>query len=131
MRTHLLQAALVATAALLPLRAEAAPASAALVTNPTPSYVVVDQLLRYRDYRSLDDRQVTALIELSSRLRQARAPLRVAGLDRVPSKSAPRFVRVAPSRDQAVHSALALLTSKQRLEATRLLHLSDRGEDHK
>jgi hypothetical protein len=93
MRTHLLQAALVATAALLPLRAEAASASAMLVTNPTPPYAVVDQLLRHRDYLSLDDRQVTALIELSSWLRQARASLQVAGLDRVPGKSVPRFVR--------------------------------------
>jgi hypothetical protein len=105
MRTHLLQAALAVTAALLPLRAEAAPASTTLLINPTLQYAVVDQLLRHRDHLSLDHRQVTALIDLSTRLRKAGGSPQVAGLDRVPGKSVPRFVRVAPSRDQAVRSA--------------------------
>jgi len=118
----------VIAAAFLPLRAEATPVAIALRAYPSPAYAVVDQLLSHREQLSLDQRQMTALRELSRRLGEIHGAPRIAGLDRVPGKSVPRFTQASPSRDQAVRSALALLTSGQRLEAIRLLHLSDRPE---
>jgi hypothetical protein len=58
---------------------------------------------------------------LSSRLRRDRGHLQVAGLDRVPGKAVPRLVRVFMTPEQALRSALGLLTYPQRLEAARLL----------
>ncbi len=120
MTTRLFRAALAAAAILLPLQAHAenGPAQASL---PAPAYGVVDRLLADRQRLALDSLQVVELTRLGERLRAHRGRLELVGFNRVPGKSVPRYIRVYPSAEEALRSALDLLTPDQRAQAVRLL----------
>ena len=121
MHTHMLRAALAAVVVLLPVRSEAQPSS--LATRPQPSaQAVVGELLAHRQELSLSQAQVDRLTALANRIRADRGRLQIAGFDRVPGKSVPRFARVYPVRQAARHTALHLLTPDQRAEAGRVLN---------
>jgi len=119
MHTHMLRAALAATVVLLPVRS-AAQASAQR-ERVVVAQTVVGTLLSHREELSLTSGQVDSLTALAVRIREDRGRLQIVGLDRVPGKSVPRFVRVYPVRREARGTALRLLTPDQRVEADRLL----------
>lgn len=121
MHTHRFRAALAAAAILLPLRAAAEIASGNEAPLPTPAYVVVDRILAERGRLSLGRQQVAKLAQLAERLRADGGRLKLVGLDGVPGKSVPRYIRVFPTSDGALRQALDLLTPEQRGEAARFL----------
>lgn len=122
MHTHLLRAALAATVVLLPVRSEAQPISVAARPIQQGGEAVVEELLAHRQELSLTRSQVDSLTTLANRIRADHGRLQIAGFDRVPGKSVPRFARVCPIRRAARDMALRLLTTDQRLEAEKFLH---------
>ncbi len=122
MYTQIFRAALAAVVVLLPVRAEAQASVPAKRTRAESGQVVVGELLSHRQELSLTSRQVDSLTALATRIREDRGRLQVAGYDRVPGKSVPRFTRVYPVRREASGMALRLLTPDQRVEADRILH---------
>lgn len=122
MHTHMLRAALAAFVVLLPVRSEAqasAPPERARAQSPQ---AVVGQLLSHRQELSLTSGQVDSLTVLATRIREDRGRLQIAGFDRVPGKSVPRFARVYRIRREAKGMALRLLTPDQRIEADKVFH---------
>jgi hypothetical protein len=126
MHTHRFRAALAAAAILLPLRAEAEVAARVPGPPPTPAYVVVELLLAEREPLSLSGSQVAELTRLAERLRADHGRPKLVGLDRILGKSVPRYTRVFPTAEEALRSALDLLTPEQRAEAARLLQGPER-----
>jgi hypothetical protein len=120
MHTHMLRAALAATVVFLPMRSEAQ--ASAQRERVVVAQTVVDTLLSHRQELSLTSGQVDSLTALAVRIREDRGRLQIAGLDRVPGKSVPRFARVYLVRREARGMALRLLTPDQRVEADKLLH---------
>ena len=120
MHTHMLRAALAATVILLPVRSEAQ--ASAQRERVVVAQTVVGTLLSHRQELSLTSAQVDSLTALAARIREDRGRLQIAGFDRVPGKSVPRFARVYPVRREARGMALRLLTPDQRVEADKLLH---------
>ena len=120
MHTHMLRAALAATVVLLPVKGEAQ--ASAQRERVVVAQTVVDTFLSHRQELSLTSGQVDSLTALAVRIREDRGRLQIAGFDRVPGKSVPRFARVYPVRREARRMALRLLTPDQRVEADKLLH---------
>ena len=89
--------------------------------SPEAPHVIADRLLEHREELSLTREQVDDLAALSGRLRRDRGRLQIAGLDRVPGKSVPRYERVYRTRSDARRMAFKLLTPPQRLEADKIL----------
>ena len=122
MHTHMLRAALAAFVVLLPVRSEAQASAPPGRTRAQSPQAVVGQLLSHRQELSLTSRQVDSLTVIATRIREDRGRQQIAGFDRVPGKSVPRFARVYPGRREAKGMALRLLTPHQRVEADRILH---------
>lgn len=122
MHTHLLRAALAATVVLLPVRSEAQPTTIAARPIQQGTDAVVGELLAHRQELSLTRAQVDSLTALANRIRADHGRLEIAGFDRVPGKSVPRFARAYPVRRAARDMALRLLTPDQRREAEKFLH---------
>ena len=122
MHTHMLRAALAALVVLLPVRSEAQASARTEPTHAQSAQAVVGDLLSHRQVLALTIGQVDRLTALAVRIREDRGRLQIAGFDRVPGKSVPRFARVYPVRRKATGMALRLLTPDQRVEADRLLH---------
>jgi hypothetical protein len=115
-----LRAALAVLAVLLPIRSQAQ--GSATVGRVPPARAVIGSLLAHRQELALSSAQVDSLTALGDRSREDHGRLQIAGFDRVPGKSVPRFVRVYPVRQRAGEMALRLLSPEQRQEADRILH---------
>lgn len=89
--------------------------------TPEPPHVIVDRLLEHHQELSLTKKQEDDLAALSVQLRRDRGRLQIAGLDRVPGKSVPRYERVYKTSTDARRMAFKLLSPPQRLEAEKLL----------
>lgn len=122
MRIRFLGAAAIAALVVLPLSARAEINPTVSGSRPKPTYIAIDQLIAQRTLLALDSTQVASLSKLKERLRADRGQLKRVPGSRVPGKSAPRYVRVYYTSDQALRSALDVLTPDQRVLATRLLH---------
>jgi hypothetical protein len=122
MHTHMFRAALAAFVILLPVRSEAQASAPPESTRAESPQAVVGQLLSHRRELSLTSSQVDSLTVLATRIREDQDRLQIAGFDRVPGKSVPRFVRVYRIRREAKGMALRLLTPDQHIEADRILH---------
>jgi hypothetical protein len=117
----MLRAALAALIVLLPVRSEAQASTRSEHIRAQNAQAVVGELLSHSQELALTKGQVDSLTALAVRIREDRARLQIVGLDRVPGKSVPRFVRVYPVRREARGTALRLLTPDQRVEAHRLI----------
>jgi hypothetical protein len=122
MHTHMLRAALAALVVLLPVRSEAQASARTKPTRAPNAQAVVGELLSHRQELSLTSGQVDSLTALALRIREDRGRLQIAGFDRVPGKSVPRFARVYLVRREAKGMALRFLTPDQRVEADKLIH---------
>jgi hypothetical protein len=122
MHTHMLRAALAAFVILLPVRSEAQASAPPERTRAESPQAVVGQLLSHRQELSLTSGQLDNLTVLATRIREDRGQLQIAGFDRVPGKSVPRFVRVYRIRREAKEMALRLLTPDQRIQADEVFH---------
>jgi hypothetical protein len=122
MHTHILRAALAALVVLLPVRSEAQASARTEPTHAQNAEAVVGELLSHRQALALTRGQIDSLTALADRIREDRGRLQIAGFDRVPGKSVPRFARVYSLRREAKGMALRLLTPDQRVEADKLLH---------
>jgi hypothetical protein len=121
MHTNMLRAAFTAFVVLLPVRSEAQ-ASAPERTRAQSPQAVIGQLLSHRQELPLTSGQVDSLTVLATRIREDQGRLQIAGFDRVPGKSVPRFVRVYRVRREAKEMALRLLTPDQRIQADKVFH---------
>lgn len=121
MHTHLLRAALAATMVLLPLQTEAQTSGLAARPPHQGAEGVVGRLLAHQQQLALTSGQIDALRALADRIRTDRGRLQIAGLDRVPGKSVPRFARVYAIRRAAKETAFRLLTPEQLTVADELL----------
>ena len=90
--------------------------------TPEPPHVIVDRVLEHRNDLSLTREQIDDLAALSSKLRRDGGRLQIAGLDRVPGKSVPRYKRVYRTRADAKRMVLKLLTPPQRLQVHNILN---------
>jgi hypothetical protein len=122
MHTHMLRAALAAFVILLPVRSEAQASAPPERTRAESPQAVVGQLLSHRQELSLTSGQLDNLTVLATRIREDRGQLQIAGFDRVPGKSVPRFVRVYRIRREAKEMALRVLTPEQRVQADKVFH---------
>ena len=122
MHIYHLRAALAVLAVLLPIRSEAQGSATVGRVTPARREAVIGSLLAHRQELALSSAQVDSLTALADRSREDHGRLQIAGFDRVPGKSVPRFVRVYPVRQRAGELALGLLSPEQRREADRILH---------
>lgn len=122
MHTHMLRAALAAFVVLLPVRSEAQASAPPERTRARSPQTVVGQLLSHRHQLSLTSGQVDSLTVLATRIREDQGRQQIAGFNRVPGKSVPRFARVYRIRREAKGMALRLLTPEQRIQADKVFH---------
>jgi hypothetical protein len=121
MHTYQLRAALAAIIVFLPIRSEAQVSATVHRAATTRAEVVISSLLAHRQELALSTAQVDSLTALADRSREDHGHLQIVGLDRVPGKSVPRFVRVYPVRERAGAMALRLLSPRQRQDAASIL----------
>jgi hypothetical protein len=91
-----------------------------------PAVTVIGRILAGRDQLALNAEQVARLVALEDRLKHDRGRTFVAGLNRAPGKSVPRFKRVRTSATEAFRQASAILSAEQQTKTARLLDAHSR-----
>ena len=129
MRPWLTRAAILATLILPQLPGNAAAAQGGPI-RPVRASAVVARLVHRRVELALDSGQVVKLTQLAERLRANPWRLRITG-HRAPGKASPRVERKPISREEAVRSALRVLTPEQRVIAVRLVESDTTGMAHR
>lgn len=120
MRSWLIHAAALATLSLPLATGEAVAAHSGRQAPPVRAHAVIDRLLEHRDTLVLESTQVVELTRLAERLRTHPTRLRIVG-QRVPGKASLRVRRESISREEALRSALRVLSPAQRSIAVRIV----------